>query len=155
MSNEYEKILKRRLARVGGSTDDPSLSGFLSLFDSERLPARVQDEKNNVRKGTLLFQTAQKLCLPIGSTMCFKRGRDGTLSAFADDQKVGSVKSQALCTALFDLYLGDEPVSIDARTLAANRVLNMVLDHEDTQPATALPTKSVTQKRSRASRRRL
>ena len=63
--------------------------------------------------------------------MRFRRSRDGTLSAFADGHEVGTVKSQALCSALFDLYLGDEPVSVDARTLAANRVLSMVTDHEE------------------------
>ena len=63
--------------------------------------------------------------------MCFKRSRDGTLSAYADGHAVGAVKSQSLCSALFDLYLGDEPVSVDARTLAANRVLNMVTDHQE------------------------
>jgi len=137
MSSEYEKILKRRLTRVGGSTDDPSLAGFLSIFDSERLPTHFRDSRNNVKKG---------------STICFKRCRDGTLSAFADDQKVGTVKSQALCSALFDLYLGDEPVSLDARTLAANRVLSMVSDHEDTQPAMALATTPVTQGGKRSTR---
>ena len=51
MSTEYEKILKRRLQRVGGNTNDPSLAGFLSIFDRKRLPAHVQDDKNNVKKG--------------------------------------------------------------------------------------------------------
>ena len=54
MSTEYEKILKRRLLHVGGNTDDPSLSGFLSMFDSTRLPRHVRDEKNNVKKGRRL-----------------------------------------------------------------------------------------------------
>lgn len=51
MSGEYEKILKRRLTRVGGRHDDPSLGSFLSMFDGSRLPPQVQDDRNNVKKG--------------------------------------------------------------------------------------------------------
>lgn len=116
MSTEYEKILKRRLLRVGGRTDDPSLPGFLEMFKHDRLPAQVQDKQNYVKRG---------------STMCFKRHRDGTLTTYADDHKVGVIKSKALCSALFDLYLGDEPVSLEAKTLAGNRLVNMVSDQGD------------------------
>jgi len=122
MSTEYEKILRRRLTRVGGSEEDPSLSGFLGIFKSERLPAHVQDEKENVKRG---------------STMCFKRSRDGPLSAYADEVKVGTVKSQALCTALFDLNLGDDSVSVNARTIAANRFLHVVMGREESLPISA------------------
>eukprot|EP00210_Caulerpa_lentillifera_P003834 g3662.t1 len=116
MSMEYEKILKRRLVRVGGRTDDPSLPVFLDMFKLERLPAQVHDKQKNVKRG---------------SVMCFKRNRDGTLTTYANDHKVGVVKSKALCSALFDLYLGDEPVSVDAKTLAGNRLIDMIINPDD------------------------
>lgn len=80
--------------------------------------------------------------------MVFKRCRDGTLSAYADGEKVGTVKSQALCSALFDLYLGDEPVSEDARSLAMNRVVNFVLDPENKHSAKAVRCVSASAQRS-------
>eukprot|EP00210_Caulerpa_lentillifera_P000051 g49.t1 len=121
MSMEYEKILKRRLIRVGGRTNDPSLHGFLDGFKPERLPVTLQDAQNNVKRGSI---------------MRFQRHRGGTLTTFANDQKIGEVKSKDLCSALFDLYLGDEPVSVEAKKLAANRLIDMMADRETKRNST-------------------
>jgi len=53
MSTEYEKILKRRILRVGGRTDDPSLPRFLALFNPERLPSQLHDGQKNVKRGEI------------------------------------------------------------------------------------------------------
>lgn len=71
--------------------------------------------------------------------MRFQRRRDGTLTTYANDQKVSEVKSKALCSALFDLYIGDEPVSLEARTLGVNRLLDM-MTRQETNSSTALST---------------
>jgi len=49
-----------------------------------------------------------------GMSMSFT-GKDGQLSTRIDDKKVGMIKSKALCDAIFEIYLGADPVSKDAK----------------------------------------
>merc|ERR1719482_2176369 len=42
----------------------------------------------------------------------------GTLSLVADEQRVGTVVSSALCDALADVYMGSDPVSPTAKQAA-------------------------------------
>ncbi|KAK9816941.1 hypothetical protein WJX72_007231 [[Myrmecia] bisecta] len=49
-----------------------------------------------------------------GMSMSFT-GKDGQLSTRIDDKQIGTIKSKALCDAIFEIYLGADPVSKDAK----------------------------------------
>ncbi|GMH36673.1 hypothetical protein BSKO_04546 [Bryopsis sp. KO-2023] len=111
MAGEYKRILKKRIEMVGGSTADPALQSLLTMFEEEKLPHQIKT-RGNVKAGTVLT---------------FRRYRDGVLTAQAGGTELGSVKSNDLCAALFDLYLGKNPVSRPARTMAGERVAEFML----------------------------
>lgn len=110
MAAEYEHILKRRLKRVGGSPDDPALKQLLEQFREEKLPPHM------VRNGNV-----QK-----DSVLTFTRAGSGRVTAAANGTELTTVNSPAFAAAVFDLYVGDQPVSSEARTtalLAAQRMI--------------------------------
>src|SRR4051794_8540111 len=109
VAGEYERILRRRMVRVGGSPDDAGLQRVLDMFKEETLPASIK-AGSSVRKGTVLT---------------FSRDNTGRLFAKANDCVLGSVVSPKLCHAIFDLYLGDQPVSRKARSVAGESVCAM------------------------------
>ena len=53
--------------------------------------------------------------LPAGSEILFACGPDGRVSARVGAQVKPQIESPALCWALFDVYLGDQPISADGR----------------------------------------
>ena len=65
----------------------------------EALPAGIKDGQC-VRKGTVLE---------------FRRDAEGNLAARADDVPLITVASRPLCAAIFDLYIGEQPVSKRAK----------------------------------------
>jgi hypothetical protein len=110
MAAEYERILKRRLRIVGGSPDDPALGQLLAVFRDDRLPEGM------VRNGNV-----QK-----DSVLTFTRAGNGRVTAAANGTELTTVNSPAFAAAVFDLYVGDQPVSSEARTtalLAAQRMI--------------------------------
>lgn len=117
VSSEYEKILKRRLELVGGNSSDPALTCFISSLEDQNIPSRLKTEDGCVKKGTIIT---------------FKKYKDGHLKTFADDVELGEVQSSKLCAALFDLYLGDQPVSKSAKFLAGRRVADFVIEEGQT-----------------------
>lgn len=68
----------------------------------ERLPSAVVDG-NTVRKGAVLT---------------FAKDANGHLTAKANNDELLSVRSPKLAQAIFDLYLGDNPVSRKAKLTA-------------------------------------
>eukprot|EP00891_Asterochloris_glomerata_P005611 jgi/Astpho2/5611/Aster-02863 len=50
-----------------------------------------------------------------GLTMTFTSGKGGDLITAVDDKEVGRIHSPVLAEALFDIYLGTNPVSPDAK----------------------------------------
>lgn len=119
LAREYERILRRRLRVVGGSPDDPALAAMIGnlrcsppftilvctqdsvvlnlicsnnprLHREERLPAHIKD-RGSVRRG---------------SVIAFTRSRHGQLTAIAGGVGLGSVSSEKLAQAVFDIYLG-------------------------------------------------
>lgn len=112
LSQEFERILQRRLARVGGNPSDPGLAKFLECFDEQRVPSNVK-VGNSVKKG---------------STITVTRQNDGKLVTSADNLVLGELHSSKLGEALFDLYLGSEPVSKRARSTAAQSLLRIASD---------------------------
>lgn len=106
---EYEKVLTRRLARAGGDESDAAaLKQLLSgLGDPQRLPAAV-------RRGEADSSVAR------GAMIVFERSADGHVTARIGSHVLDSVRSPKLSEALFDLYLGEQPVSKSARDAAAD-----------------------------------
>lgn len=115
VAGEYEKILRRRLVMVGGESSDPALDNLLSHIDDDNIPSKFKSQKGHIKKGT---------------TLTFKRRKNGDLRTFADDVELGSIKSAKLCAALFDLYIGDKPVCENAKMLAGKRVANFIWERE-------------------------
>ena len=110
LAKEYERILKRRIQKVGGSQTDTALTLMLNSFDEKALPDNIK-QGGSVKKGTLLTFTKQ------GS---------GTMTARANGQQLLTVESPKLCQAVFDLYLGDQPVSKESRQAAGDAVMGMI-----------------------------
>jgi hypothetical protein len=104
MRAEYQRILQKRMRGVGGSVDDPSLAELMRYFDDQLLPSGTT-RRGCVRKGTVLH---------------FSRARDGKLTAVANGVRLTTVQSTKLCEAVFDLYLGQQPVSKQARSDASD-----------------------------------
>lgn len=110
LAKEYERILKRRIQKVGGSQTDTALTLMLKSFDEKALPDNIK-QGGSVKKGTLLTFTKQ------GS---------GTMTARANGQELLTVESPKLCQAVFDLYLGDQPVSKESQQAAGDAVMGMI-----------------------------
>ena len=110
LAKEYERILRRRIQKVGGSQTDRALVQMMKSFDEASLPDSVK-QGGSVKKGTLLTFTKQG---------------PGTMTARANGLQLMTVESPKLCQAVFDLYLGDQPVSKDSRQAAGDAVLGMM-----------------------------
>ncbi|KAK9833568.1 hypothetical protein WJX81_006874 [Elliptochloris bilobata] len=102
LAAEYERILRRRLKRVGGSPDDGALADMVASFNEESLPASIR-AGGAVRKGTVLT---------------FRRDAGGQLSAAANALPLVTVRSEPLAAAVFDIYFGEQPVSKRAKKVA-------------------------------------
>lgn len=110
LAKEYERILRRRIQRVGGSQADKALAEMIRSFDETSLPESIK-QGGSVKKGTLLTFTKQ------GS---------GKMTARANGVQLMTVESPKLCQAVFDLYLGDQPVSKESRQAAGDAVMGMM-----------------------------
>lgn len=110
MMGEYERILRRRLNSVGGSPNDPALPDMLAAFSEDRLPKDMV-KGGNVQKGSVLM---------------FKKTAGGKVTAAADGQDIVTVSSPAFAAAVFDLYLGNRPVSPEARVTALDAAARMM-----------------------------
>lgn len=82
----------------------------MAYFDAAALPPSV------TRNG----------CIRKGTTLHFARSRRGALTATADGRPLTTVTSPKLCAAVFDLYLGDEPVCRKARAEAGASLQRML-----------------------------
>eukprot|EP00198_Chlamydomonas_reinhardtii_P008959 XP_001698296.1 predicted protein [Chlamydomonas reinhardtii] len=114
---EFERILQRRHEKAGGRADDPALRELLSYFSRERLPAHVvvgggpgNSSEPAVRKG---------------AAITFSRSSSGELVTEAGGALLGRVRSPALAEALFDLYMGEMPVSKKAKAAATTALLQL------------------------------
>jgi hypothetical protein len=75
-----------------------------------------------------------------GTVLTFSRGMDGRLTAKAGDTQITSVQSPLLCSALFDLYLGDQPVSRPAKFAAGCSFARMLTQEHYEPPVGATGT---------------
>ncbi|KAF6255920.1 hypothetical protein COO60DRAFT_164720 [Scenedesmus sp. NREL 46B-D3] len=131
LSEEYEKVLKRRLARAGGSASDAAaLQQLLASFtDQHRLPPAVRagsSSSGSAGAGVSELEAAAPAgggasggSVAKGAMLVFERSGDGAVTARVGPHVLGAVHSPKLAEALFDLYLGDQPVSKSAKDAAA------------------------------------
>uniref|UniRef100_A0A7S1X0F4 Chalcone isomerase domain-containing protein n=1 Tax=Tetraselmis chuii TaxID=63592 RepID=A0A7S1X0F4_9CHLO len=115
MAREYERILRKRITLVGGDRHDPDLNTMLDYFKESNLPEHVKWGPGSVRKGTVLT---------------FRRTGCGGLAAKANHEDLGEVPSQQVAAALFDLYLGDNPVHHKAKRVAGQKVHEIISNAE-------------------------
>jgi hypothetical protein len=136
------QVLKRRLARAGGdASDEVALQQLLATFsDPMRLPAAVRGGKpsssssSNEASGGSELENAAAAAAESGSAggsvakgamLVFERSGAVTVTARVSPHILGAVHSPKLAEALFDLYLGDQPVSKTAKDAAA-QTLNRI-----------------------------
>lgn len=117
MTREYERILKRRLKAAGADPNDPALCAVLDAF-RQSLPDTVRAGRS-IKKGTLLT---------------FSRRQGKMLTAKAGADVLRSVESAELCEAVFDLYLGKNPVSKSAVHQATRRLTTLLKGEERVNP---------------------
>lgn len=97
----FEKSLRARLIKMNPDTDYDCLRSFSSLF-SEDIPIRA------------------------GTTIKVQRTADGHLVTEIEGNQIGAVHSRDLCRAFFDMYIGDGPVSEQAKTEIGQNVANIM-----------------------------
>ena len=79
-----------------------------------------------------------------GTLLVFRRDGSGRLRARANDHELADVSSPKLCQAVFDLYLGDQPVSRKAKRIAGESFfrLDAAQQYEPPQDALVCPAVS-------------
>jgi len=116
MTGEYERILKRRLKAAGADPNDPALTSVITAF-RKSLPERLLTKRGGfLKKGTKLV---------------FTKGEGGRrLTANAGGEVLRSVESRQLCSAVFDLYIGSNPVSKEAVVQAVESLKSLAVEKE-------------------------
>jgi hypothetical protein len=97
----FEKSLGLRLQKMNPNTDYHCLKTFGSYFN-EDIP------------------------IPAGTKIDFCQTSDGQLITEIDGRQIGAVKSKDLCRALFGMYIGDSPVSLQAKKDIAQNVAGLI-----------------------------
>jgi hypothetical protein len=116
MTGEYERILKRRLKAAGADPNDPALTSVITAF-RKSLPERLLTKRGGfLKKGTKLVFT--------------KEDGGRRLTANAGGEVLRSVESRQLCSAVFDLYVGSNPVSKEAVVQAVESLESLAVEKE-------------------------
>ncbi|GMI97871.1 fatty-acid-binding protein 2 [Hibiscus trionum] len=97
----FEKSLRARLVKTNPNTDYRCLSTFGSYF-------------------------TQDISLPAGTIIDFQRTADGQLITKIGGNQIGAVHSKDLCRAFFDMYIGDFPVSEQAKEDIGRNVASII-----------------------------
>jgi hypothetical protein len=138
--SEYEGVLRRRLQRAGHDPQDPALHQLLHqlhqgasqrqqqhLHNTSSSDSDSSSDSTDSRgaKGSSSSSSSGSH-LAKGTIIHFQRLPGGRLAAAVDGLPVASVVSPALCTAFFSTYLGQEPVSEEARSAAGQSLLALL-----------------------------
>lgn len=118
-SSAFEKTL-RIVISFGGVKQ----SNFWSALE-ERLapPLKQAGDTQALQQFEKMFDNVEwKKGLPLSFTC----GRDQSLTTSIDNKEVGTIKSPNLCKALFDTYLGSNPVSPSAKESISQGLARMV-----------------------------
>lgn len=97
----FDSSLRNRLKKINGEEDDEGLHIFNSYF-SENLP------------------------LSSGTVIDFRRLSGGQLKTEMNGSLIGNIYSNDFCRALFDIYIGDPPVSLKAKQEVAEKVWQLL-----------------------------
>ncbi|CAL1390070.1 unnamed protein product [Linum trigynum] len=97
----FEKSLRARLLKTNPSTDYSCLKAFGSLFTKD-------------------------IPIPAGTTVDFRRTADGRLITEIEGNHIGAIQSKELCRAFFDMYIGDVPVSEQAKEDIGKNVASII-----------------------------
>ncbi|KAF8783945.1 hypothetical protein HU200_000120 [Digitaria exilis] len=97
----FEKSLGLRLQKMNPNTDYHCLKTFGSHFTED-------------------------IHIPAGTKIDFCQTSDGKLITEIDGKQIGSVQSKDLCKAFFDMYIGDSPVSLEAKKIVAQNVAGLI-----------------------------
>ncbi|KAL6861195.1 hypothetical protein ACP4OV_016895 [Aristida adscensionis] len=97
----FEKSLGLRLQKINPNTDYHCLKTFGSCF-TEDIP------------------------IPVGTKIDFCQTSDGQLITEIDGRQIGAVRSKDLCKAFFDMYIGDSPVSLEAKKKVAQNIAGLI-----------------------------
>lgn len=97
----FEKSLRARLLKTNPNTDFHCLRTFDSYF-------------------------SQDISIPLGTTINFQRTVDGQLITEIGGKQMGAVHSKDLCRAFFGMYIGDIPVSSQAKEEIAKNVGSII-----------------------------
>ncbi|KAJ1258481.1 hypothetical protein BS78_10G079000 [Paspalum vaginatum] len=97
----FEKSLGLRLQKMNPNTDYHCLKTFGSHFTED-------------------------IVIPAGTKIDFCQTSDGKLITEIDGKQIGAVQSKDLCKAFFDMYIGDSPVSLEAKKDVAQNVAGLI-----------------------------
>uniref|UniRef100_A0A0A9DNP0 Chalcone--flavanone isomerase n=1 Tax=Arundo donax TaxID=35708 RepID=A0A0A9DNP0_ARUDO len=97
----FEKSLGLRLQKTNPNTDYHCLKTFRSCF-MEDIP------------------------IPAGTKIDFCQTSDGQLITEIDGKQIGAVRSKDLCRAFFGMYIGDSPVSLEAKKDVAQNLAGLM-----------------------------
>ncbi|KAG8077033.1 hypothetical protein GUJ93_ZPchr0006g44101 [Zizania palustris] len=97
----FEKSLGLRLQKTNPKTDYHCLKTFGSYFNED-------------------------IAIPVGTRIDFCQTSDGQLVTEIDGRQIGTVKSKDLCRALFGMYIGDSPISLEAKKDIAQNVAGLM-----------------------------
>ncbi|KAH7287747.1 hypothetical protein KP509_32G072000 [Ceratopteris richardii] len=96
----FDTSLRNRLRKIKGEEDDDGLDIFSSYF-SDSLP------------------------LTRGTTIDFQWMQGGRLRTEVNGKLIGVIYSSNFCRALFDIYIGDPPVSLRAKQEIAEKIYQL------------------------------
>ncbi|KAF6150431.1 hypothetical protein GIB67_023930 [Kingdonia uniflora] len=94
----FEKSLRARLLKMNPNTNYYCLRTFGSYF-------------------------AQDISLPVGTSIYFWQTADGKLITEINEKQIGVVHSKELCKSFFDMYIGDGPLSVQAKEEIARTLM--------------------------------
>ncbi|XP_039842864.1 fatty-acid-binding protein 2-like isoform X2 [Panicum virgatum] len=97
----FEKSLGLRLQKMNPNTDYHCLKTFGSHFTED-------------------------IAIPAGTKIDFCQTSDGKLITEIDGKQIGAVESKDLCKAFFDMYIGDSPISPEAKKKVAQNVAGLI-----------------------------
>jgi hypothetical protein len=125
LKGQFPMTLRLVMTRdVGG---DQMASAFEeALFP--RINRAAQNGKPGGAEALARFRNFFSSDLKSGTELVFSWATPGTLHVFIGGQHAGQIENEALCWALFDVYLGDKPISENGKKSVVSR-LPEILTH--------------------------
>ncbi|ERN11258.1 hypothetical protein AMTR_s00024p00234280 [Amborella trichopoda] len=97
----FEQSLRNRLLKMNPEADNGCLAAFGSCF-------------------------APDIPLSVGTTIDFQQTPQGQLITEIGGKQLGAVQSKDLCKAFFSMYIGELPVSVQAKQEISNNIADMI-----------------------------